>query len=253
MKHWFSKRIIHLLAALVAFMGLGCIAGAGAKKYEVIEISTDVGNIYIWLYEETPRHRENFLKLSKEGFYNGTLFHRVIKDFMIQGGDPNSRPDGNQLEIGKGGPGYTLPAEILPQFHHKKGALAAARMSDAVNPKRESSGSQFYIVQGTKFTKEALQNMENYLGQMTGVADFHFTEQALNDYVSLGGAPHLDMQYTVFGQVINGLEVVDKIAAAQTDGFDRPVTDIRINVKVIELTARQLKKNFGWVVNEKNK
>jgi cyclophilin family peptidyl-prolyl cis-trans isomerase len=252
-KYRFSKQIIHLLAVLLAFMGLGCTAGAGAKKYQVVEISTDLGNIYIWLYEETPRHRENFLKLSKEGFYNGTVFHRVIKDFMIQGGDPNSRPDGNQLEIGKGGPGYTLPAEILPQFHHKKGAVAAARMGDAVNPKRESSGSQFYIVQGTKFTKEALHNMENYLGQMAGVTDFHFTEQAINDYITLGGAPHLDMQYTVFGEVIGGLEVVDKIASVKTGSLDRPVDDIRINVKVIELNAGQLKKRFGWVVNEKNK
>ncbi len=243
--------MIHILALWVAFMGLGCNVGNGAKKYEVVEISTDFGNIYIWLYEETPRHRENFLKLSKEGFYNGTLFHRVIKDFMIQGGDPNSRPDGNQLEIGKGGPGYTLPAEILPQFHHKKGALAAARMGDAVNPKKESSGSQFYIVQGTKFTKEALQNMENYLGQTAGIVDFHFTEQAINDYITLGGAPHLDMQYTVFGEVISGLDVVDKIASVQTGSFDRPVADIPINVKVIELNARQLKKRFGWVVNKK--
>lgn len=146
MKHWFSKRIIHLLVALVAFISLGCIAGAGAKKYEVIEISTDVGNIYIWLYEETPRHRENFLKLSKEGFYNGTLFYRVIKDFMIQGVDPNSRPDGNQLEIGKGAPGYTLPAGILPRFHHKQAAIAAVRMGDAENPNRESSGSLFIFI-----------------------------------------------------------------------------------------------------------
>lgn len=253
MKYWFSKRKIHLVAVLLAFMGIGCTAGDGAKKYDVVEISTDLGNIYVWLYEETPRHRANFLKLAKEGFYNGTLFHRVIKDFMIQGGDPNSRSDGNLHEIGKGGPGYTLPAEILPQFHHKKGALAAARMGDAVNPNRESSGSQFYIVQGTKFTKEALQNMENYLGQMAGVDDFHFTEQAINDYVSLGGAPHLDMQYTVFGEVISGLDVVDKIAASKTGNFDRPITDIRINIKIIELTAIQLKKRFGWVVNEKNK
>lgn len=253
MRYKFNKQITHLFLALLVFAGLGCTTGSGAKKYEIVEITTDLGKIYIWLYSETPRHRDNFLKLTKEGFYNGTLFHRVIKDFMIQGGDPNSKPDGNQLEIGKGGPGYTLPAEILPQFHHKKGAVAAARMGDAVNPNRESSGSQFYIVQGTKFTREALQNMENYLGQMAGIPEFHFTERAIHDYVTIGGTPHLDMQYTVFGEVIGGLDVVDKIAATQTGGFDRPVTDIRMNVQVIQLTAKELKKRFGWEVKEKNK
>lgn len=253
MKYKVKKHIVQLFIALLVFAGLGCATGSGAKKYEIVEITTDLGKIYIWLYDETPRHRDNFIKLSKEGFYNGTLFHRVIKDFMIQGGDPNSKPDGNQLEIGKGGPGYTLPAEILPQFHHKKGAVAAARMGDAVNPNRESSGSQFYIVQGTKFTREALQNMENYLSQMAGVADFHFTEQAILDYTTLGGAPHLDMQYTVFGEVIGGLDVVDKIASVKTGGFDRPATDIRMIVQVIELTAKQLKKRFGWEVKQKNK
>ncbi len=248
----FNKHITHLFIALLVFAGLGCVTGSSAKKYEIVEISTDWGKIYMWLYNETPRHRDNFLKLTQEGFYNGTLFHRVIKDFMIQGGDPNSKPEGNQFEIGSGGPGYTLPAEILPQFHHKKGAVAAARMGDAVNPNRESSGSQFYIVQGTKFTREALQNMENYLSQMSGITDFHFTEQAIQDYITLGGAPHLDMQYTVFGEVIGGLDVVDKIASTPTGGFDRPVRDIRMNVQVIELTAKQLKKRFGWEV-KKNK
>jgi peptidyl-prolyl cis-trans isomerase B (cyclophilin B) len=164
-----------------------------AKATEtIVLLKTTMGNMKIKLYNETPLHRDNFIKLVNEKFYDGLLFHRVIRGFMIQGGDPNSRnaPAGKQL--GTGGPGYTIPAEILPQFKHKKGALAAARMGDQVNPKKESSGSQFYIVH--------------------------------ND----NGTPHLDGAYTVFGEVIEGMDVIDKIASVKTDAADRPVDDVKI-------------------------
>lgn len=166
----------------------------------MIEIKTKFGTIVVKLYDETPLHRDNFIKLAKEGFYNGTQFHRIIRNFMIQGGDPYSKP-GETGRIGTGGPGYTIPAEINPKFNHKKGALAAARLGDQMNPRRNSSGSQFYIV-----------NADN-------------------------GAHFLDGQYTVFGEVIEGLDVVDKISAVQTTASDFPVEDVSMEVSFIEATA----------------
>lgn len=163
----------------------------------MIEIKTKFGTIVVKLYDETPLHRDNFIKLAKEGFYNGTQFHRIIRNFMIQGGDPYSKP-GETGRIGTGGPGYTIPAEINPKFNHKKGALAAARLGDQMNPRRNSSGSQFYIV-----------NADN-------------------------GAHFLDGQYTVFGEVIEGLDVVDKISAVQTTASDFPVEDVSMEVNVLE-------------------
>jgi peptidyl-prolyl cis-trans isomerase B (cyclophilin B) len=158
----------------------------------IVLLKTTMGDMKIKLYNETPLHRDNFIKLVNEKYYDGLLFHRVINNFMIQGGDPNSRnaPAGQQL--GMGGPGYTIPAEILPQFNHKKGAVAAARMDVRVNPKKESSGSQFYIVHNSNRTS------------------------------------HLNGDYTVFGEVIEGMDVIDKIANVQTGTADRPVEDVKI-------------------------
>lgn len=190
------------------------------KQHTMIEIQTSLGTIKVKLYDETPNHRDNFIKLSKEGYFNDLLFHRVIKDFMIQGGDPNSRnaPAGQQL--GMGGPGYTLPAEILPQFYHKKGALSAARTGDQMNPQRRSSGSQFYVVHGKKCSDEELKMMES--------KGFVFSEEQKQSYKNLGGAPFLDAQYTVFGEVVEGLEIIDRIATVATANGDRPLEDVKI-------------------------
>jgi peptidyl-prolyl cis-trans isomerase B (cyclophilin B) len=195
-------------------------------------ISTSEGDIVVQLYDETPLHRDNFVKLAKEGFYEGTIFHRVIKDFMIQGGDPeskNPKPDGI---YGSGGPGYTVPAEIKPQFFHKKGALSAARQGDNVNPEKKSSGSQFYIVQGNKYPLEVLQDLEKQK-QRTN-PDFKFSEEAIQAYTTVGGTPHLDGDYTVYGEVVEGLDTVDKIAGGPTGPRDRPAKDVVMQSVTIE-------------------
>ncbi|MDL2262066.1 peptidylprolyl isomerase [Bacteroidales bacterium OttesenSCG-928-I21] len=191
-----------------------------------VKIETTKGTITVMLYDDTPLHRDNFVKLAKSGFYDELLFHRVIKNFMIQAGDPDSKgaPAGKML--GTGGPGYTIPAEIKPNHFHKKGVLSAARLSDAVNPKRESSGSQFYIVQGNKFTDMQLDGMEKQMGTK-------FSKEQRDVYVEIGGTPHLDNQYTVFGEVIDGLKIVDNIAAVATARGDRPLED----VKIIKMTV----------------
>lgn len=202
-------------------------------KADVV-IITSFGNIFIDLYDETPGHRDNFLKLAKEGFYDGTTFHRVITDFMIQGGDPNSKDSKTSNRAGQGGPGYTQPAEIIPGFIHQKGALAAARLGDRANPKRESSGSQFYIVDGKTQTDKQLDNMERNIKQATKNPDFKYTEEQRTAYKELGGSPWLDMQYTIFGEVIHGLDVIDKIAAVKKGGGDRPKEDITMEVKIVK-------------------
>lgn len=186
-----------------------------------VKIETNKGIILIMLYDDTPLHRDNFIKLVNSGFYNDLLFHRVIADFMIQGGDPDSKnaPAGQML--GNGGPGYTIPAEINAEHFHKKGALAAARTGDHINPKRESSGSQFYLVQGQVFTDMQLDQFENRTGTK-------YTKKQRDAYTTIGGTPHLDNQYTVFGEIVDGLDVVDKIAKVQTDSNNRPKEDIKI-------------------------
>ncbi len=181
-------------------------------------ISTDLGDIKIMLYDDTPLHRDNFVKLATEGFYNGSVFHRVIQNFMIQGG---GAPQG-QLDKE-----YRIPAEILPNHIHKKGALAAARMGDMVNPQKESSGSQFYIVQGVKLTSDQVGMYESHIGKK-------FTAEQIEAYTTIGGTPHLDGEYTVFGEVVEGLDVVDKIAEVQTAAGDKPVKDVKMSIKVIE-------------------
>ncbi|MDR2868649.1 MAG: peptidylprolyl isomerase [Bacteroidales bacterium] len=184
-------------------------------------IKTTAGDITIALYNETPQHRDNFIKLVNEKFYEGTLFHRIIKEFMIQGGDPDSKTAKAGQMLGNGGPGYTIPAEFVPSLYHKRGALAAARLGDQGNPTKASSGSQIYIVDGRPYSADEMSR----IGQQTGI---RFTQEQLNTYTSIGGAPFLDTQYTVFGEVLEGMNVVDKIAAQEKDPRDRPKTDIKI-------------------------
>jgi cyclophilin family peptidyl-prolyl cis-trans isomerase len=195
---------------------------AQLKPETVVVFQTTKGVIKVKLYNETIMHRDNFIKLVSEGYYNGVLFHRVIKDFMIQAGDPQSKNAKPGEALGNGGPDYTIPAEFYAPLYHKKGALAAARSGDNVNPNRESSGSQFYIVQGKKYTLDQLQSMENSKKHIP------FTEDQKIAYTTLGGTPHLDYAYTVFGEVIEGIEVVDAIALAATDERNRPLENIAI-------------------------
>ena len=243
----------------------------------IVKISTPKGDIRVRLYDETPQHRDNFVKLVNEGFYNGTLFHRVIKDFMIQGGDPDSigAPAGKML--GTGGPGYNVPAEIVyPQLFHKRGALAAARQSDEVNPERESSGSQFYLVYGKVYTPQELKQMEKQMSMQQEQAIFYklvqqnraqilelrkarnqaglqelqdqliaetkkqmkelpapkFTPEQQETYTTVGGTPFLDNQYTVFGEVESGMEVVAEIQQCATLSADRPKEDISMTMTI---------------------
>ncbi len=202
---------------LIAVFGNIMLSAQSVK----VKIETCHGSMIVELSDKTPKHRDNFVKLVEAGFYEGLLFHRVIKNFMIQGGDPDSKEAPPRKALGMGGPGYTIPAEIIPELFHGFGALAAARLGDQQNPKRESSGSQFYIVQGQKLSDEQLNFMGNQRNQ-------EFTEDQRTVYKTKGGAPHLDGQYTVFGQVIEGFDVINKISQAETDPQNRPVNDIRI-------------------------
>ncbi len=192
-----------------------------------ILIHTSLGEITLRLYKDTPLHRSNFINLVKEQYFDNQIFHRVIKDFMIQGGDPNSRNADKGVLLGQGGPGYSIPAEINPKYYHKKGALAAARKGDSVNPEKSSSGSQFYIIQGTIFTESQLNNM---VKQGTHAP---FTPQQVKDYCTIGGSPHLDGSYTVFGEIVSGFDVLDKIANSDVDAYDRPINDIKYTIKII--------------------
>lgn len=236
----------------------------------VVDIKTTLGDIKVKLYDDTPVHRDNFLKHVKEGYYNGVLFHRVIKDFMVQTGDPNSKTADSTAMLGTGDPGYTLEAEInYPKHYHKYGALAAARTGDQVNPERRSSGSQFYIVTGRKQSRQAMDVMASRAGDSKKQAFFrnlmkeHKNEidtlrkrgdreglealrqqliaetesnvkvdslpaDLIKDYIEIGGAPHLDGQYTVFGEVLEGMDVVEKIQNVATGAHDRPKEDVRI-------------------------
>ena len=244
-----------------------------------VKISTTLGDITVRLYDETPIHRDNFLKLAAEGYFNGTLFHRVIKNFMIQGGDPDSKGAPAGKSLGSGGPSYTLPAEIDPQkLFHKRGALSAARLGDEVNPKKESSGSQFYIVWGKVYKAAELKQLEHQLKMQQEQNIFNalamehreeimnmrrnrdrdglmalqeklgkqamekskelgaptFTPEQVEAYTTLGGTPFLDGGYTVFGEVIEGLDVVERIQSTETQPNDRPKSDIAMEVTVVE-------------------
>ena len=184
-------------------------------------LKTTFGDITFALYDDTPQHRDNFRKLVNEKFYDGVLFHRIIQGFMIQGGDPDSKTAKPGQRLGSGDVGYTIPAEFVPAHFHKRGAVCAARMGDNVNPQKASSGCQFYIVDGTVYDGDKL----NMIAQRTGKT---FTPEQVQVYTTVGGAPFLDGDYTVFGEVISGMEVVDKIASQQKDGADRPLEDIKI-------------------------
>lgn len=265
-----------LMAATINSCGTGTSQNAKAQSAEnetKVLIKTTLGDITIKLYNETPQHRDNFIKLVQEHFYDSILFHRVIKDFMVQAGDPESKNAGKGVQLGAGGPGYTIPAEfVYPKYFHKRGALSAARQADQVNPERKSSGSQFYIVTGKTYNKYELQDMEQQTRQrqgrgifdrlvaqnmdsimnmqMAGDNDgimklqeelnaktnqiikeqgpFKFTQEQVDAYMSVGGTPFLDNDYTVFGEVIDGMKTVDKIESSGTDMSDRPRKDIRI-------------------------
>jgi peptidyl-prolyl cis-trans isomerase B (cyclophilin B) len=190
-----------------------------------VELTTTKGSIVLRLYDETPLHRDNFLRLVKAHYYDSVLFHRVIKAFMIQAGDPESKGAAAGVMLGNGGPEYTVPAEFVPSLFHKKGVLAAAREGDAVNPKKQSSGSQFYIVVGKTFTDAGLDSVERFRLNGRKIPDSQRTV-----YKTIGGTPHLDQSYTVFGEVVRGMDVVDSIAAVPTSRqpADRPVDDVRI-------------------------
>lgn len=205
------------------FVALASLLSCASDTERIAVIQTTFGDIRVKLYDSTPRHRDNFVKLVEKGFYDDLLFHRVIPNFMIQGGDPDSREASPNRPLGQGGPGYELDAEI--NAIHKRGALAAARLGDDVNPERKSSGSQFYIVQGQTYTDEALDQIAQKLG-------ITFTPEARELYKTVGGAPALDEQYSVFGEVIEGMQVVDQIAAQPRGRYERPREDIRMQIKM---------------------
>lgn len=190
----------------------------------LIEIETEFGVMLAELFSSTPKHRDNFVKLAEEGYYNDLLFHRVINGFMIQGGDPNSRNAPAGQSLGFGGPNYQVPAEFVDSLVHVKGAICAARTNNA---EKKSSGSQFYIVHGGPVKEEMLTQIENARG-------FRYTPEQRQAYTQLGGTPHLDREYTVYGRIVEGLDVIDKIAAVQTDGNNRPKADVKMTVRVIK-------------------
>ena len=221
MKSLILSALLALLSPFVAF------AQQDTVRHEVL-FETTKGNIRVALYNETPLHRDNFLKLVKQGFYDGNLFHRVIADFMIQSGDSTSRSAKPGDSVGQGNVGYTIPAEIVyPKFFNKRGALAAAREADADNPERASSGSQFYIVYGTTYSELSLNRIQERIDETTN-GSVKLTDEVRDYYRKFGGAPHLDGQYTVFGEVVDGIKVVRDINYVRTDDYDRPIDDVRI-------------------------
>ncbi len=226
----FSRTMVLMLSFL--FLPLLMTAAESGGDRKQVRIETSLGTMVVELYDETPEHRDNFLKLVGEGFYDELLWHRVIKGFMAQGGDPQSKGSPSDVRLGSGGPGYTVPAEIDPQFIHVKGALAAARQGDQVNPARRSSGSQFYIVQGRDVSSQMLQGVVRNIAEASG-EPFSYTPDQIAAYETLGGTPHLDMQYTVFGRVIEGLDVLDAICSAQVARSNRPLEDISMRMEVI--------------------
>lgn len=268
------KKTIILLTLIAC-----CIACTGNRKKNysmtnetLVRLETTMGDIIVKLYDETPKHRDNFIKLVKEGVYDGTLFHRVIQNFMIQAGDPTSKTANDTAKLGSGDVGYTIPAELVSTLYHKRGALAAARQPDNVNPERASSGCQFYIVTGQVFNEDQLIAMEKNMSQarldtiFQNLARKHmkeifkmrkaddtaellalqdtleaqakaqqqeeglrkFTPEQIKIYTSEGGAPHLDGDYTVFGEVVEGMDAVSRIEAVKTNKADRPIENVRI-------------------------
>jgi peptidyl-prolyl cis-trans isomerase B (cyclophilin B) len=282
-----------LPALLGAFLLI--FSSCAQNKDQVITIKTKHGDMVAILFDETPKHKANFIKLAKEHYFDSLLFHRIIEGFMIQGGDPDSKNATPGQNLGTGGPTYTIDAEFNPKFFHEKGAFSAARMSDAQNPTKASSGSQFYIVQGKKWTEDELKfdqmkfnmamqqyfqnpvnkpaydslfatyqsgNVPRYdsllkklrprVEKETGIkTEKDVSPEVVKVYSTVGGAPHLDGQYTVFGKVIKGLEVIDKIAAQPKDDSDRPVEDIRMMVTVEEMSRNKIEKEYGYKYSDK--
>jgi peptidyl-prolyl cis-trans isomerase B (cyclophilin B) len=276
-------------ASLILFCLVFLTGCAQSKKDYVVTIKTKYGDMVAILYDETPKHKENFIKLAKEHYFDSLLFHRVIQGFMIQGGDPDSKNAQPGQRLGSGGPGYTVDAEFNPKYFHEKGALSAARLGDQQNPTKASSGSQFYIVQGTPMTEDELRtdqvklnqamgqffqnpanrpaydsivglyqsnDMKGYQAMLmklkprvekeTGIKmDKDISPEKLKAYTTVGGAGNLDGGYTVFGKVIKGLEIIDKIAAQPTNS-ERPVEDIRMTVTVEELPKKKIEKLYGY-------
>lgn len=272
-------RLIFAIATLTVFAPfVSCAQTLPSGEGKILLITTDMGDIQVLLYDETPLHRDNIVRLASEGFYDGILFHRVIKNFMIQGGDPESKNAEPGARLGSGGPGHTIPAEIVPGKFHKKGAIASARLSDQINPERNSSGSQFYLVQGKvwrpgeldtmelqrnsallqaifrEFAEAAQAELDGYrvnndeaafnirVAEIREAAEaafesspqkFQFSDEQREAYTTIGGYPSLDNAYTVFGEVIEGWEVIDRIAASETDPADRPLVDIKMKIKVL--------------------
>jgi cyclophilin family peptidyl-prolyl cis-trans isomerase len=206
------------------------------RKDYVVTLNTDFGNIKMVLFDQTPKHKENFLKLVKDGFYDGTLFHRIIEKRIIQGGDPDSKNAKMGVKLGDGDVGYRVPAEFVPTLIHKKGVLAAARDS---NPQKASSGCQFYIVQGQVWDDAGYATQAARSGKA-------YTDEQKKIYQTLGGTPHLDDKYTVFGEVIEGLAVVDSIAKQARDANDRPLKDIKMSMTAKLMRVRKIKKKFGY-------
>lgn len=214
------------LASLFIIFGCFICTSIQAQTYQVL-IETSKGDMTVELYDDTPEHRDNFIKLVNAKFYDSLLFHRVIKLFMIQGGDPNSKTAPAGQPLGTGDLGYFVPAEFRENRFHKKGVLSAARLPDQMNPNRESSASQFYIVQGQIYSDVQLDKIELRTGTK-------LSQTQREAYKTVGGTPHLDGGYTVFGEVIRGLDVIDEIAFVGTDKYDRPIEDIRMKIKVIK-------------------
>ncbi|MDB5032059.1 peptidylprolyl isomerase [Mucilaginibacter sp.] len=229
----------NLITAILLLITLTSFAKPPKNQY--VRVSTAYGNCIIRLYNETPKHRDNFIKLTKKGFYNGTLFHRVIQNFMIQGGDPDSRDTSKNkpgAELGNGDVGYTVPAEFRDSLFHKRGVLAAARDD---NPTKASSGCQFYIVEGKRFTDEDLDKLIK--GRMK---DRVIPQSQREIYKTVGGVPHLDQAYTVYGEVVTGIDMVDRIAAVKKDKNDRPLENVPMTVSLLKKReCRQLDKLLG--------
>lgn len=224
---------------IYTFILILCITSVFAKpKHDFVKIRTSKGECIIMLYNQTPKHRDNFLKLSREGFYNGTLFHRVIKEFMIQGGDPDSKTAKPGQTLGEGDLTYRVEAEFKDSLFHKKGVLAAARDN---NPQKESSASQFYIVQGKKWTDATLDDVQ--IKRMNGRI---IPESQRKVYKELGGTPHLDQNYTVYGEVVSGIEMIDAIAGVKTGPSDRPVEDVSMRISELKKgEARKIEKKLN--------
>ena len=220
---------------LLTFLLLWSLALDAKPKHSYVKIKTSKGECIVMLYNQTPKHRDNFLKLAKEGFYNGTLFHRVINEFMIQGGDPDSKTAAAGQALGSGDLGYRVDAEFRDSLFHKKGVLAAARDN---NPEKASSASQFYLVHGKKFTYEELEKTR--MNRMNGRL---IPDSQRSIYKTLGGTPHLDGNYTVYGEIVQGLDMVDTIASVTTSTGNRPVEDISMQVSILKRSeARKLEK-----------